>query len=85
MRLIGSPYILPPNTPKERVEILQEAFRKALRDPESLETWKKLTKMDAQPLLPEEQQQAIRETPRDPEIIKLFNQIAGGGPLPARR
>ncbi|MBI4529625.1 MAG: hypothetical protein HY695_37985 [Deltaproteobacteria bacterium] len=84
-RLVGSPYILPPNTPKEQVGILQQAFRKALKDPEFLETWKKLTKMEAQPLLPEEQHQTVKEIPRDPETIKLFNQIAGGGPLPGRQ
>jgi len=84
-RLVGSPYFLSPSTPRDRVEILKEAFRRSLKDAQFLETWKKLTKMDAQPLSPEEQQQAIREIPRDPEVIKLFNQIAGGGPLPARR
>ena len=31
-RLTGSPYVLPPGTPKDRVEILQEAMRKALKD-----------------------------------------------------
>ena len=33
-RLVGSPYIVPPGTPKDRVDILQDAFRKALKDPE---------------------------------------------------
>jgi hypothetical protein len=33
-RMAGSPYLLPPGTPKERVDILQAAMRKALNDPE---------------------------------------------------
>ena len=83
-RLIGSPYFLPPGTPKERAEILMEAFRRSFKDPEFLERWKKLTKADAQTLMPEEQEQAIKEISRDPEVIKFFNRIAGAGPLPPR-
>src|SRR4029434_411662 len=33
-RVAGAPSFLPPGTPKERVEILQEAFRKTYTDPE---------------------------------------------------
>ena len=35
-RLLGSPYILPPGTPNDRVEVLKTAFRKAFNDPEFL-------------------------------------------------
>ena len=31
-RVVGSPYMLPPGTPKERVDILQNSMRKALKD-----------------------------------------------------
>jgi hypothetical protein len=34
--------------------------------------------------LPEENQKAIRELPRDTETIALFNKLAGPGPLPPR-
>lgn len=84
-RLIGSPYILPPSTPKERVTVLREAFGKALTDPEFLAAWKKMTKVDAQPLMAEQQEQAVREIPREPEMIKQFKQIAGGDSLPGRQ
>jgi len=83
-RLVGSPFILPPETPKERVAVLQEAFRKTFKDPEFMKTWKKLTGADAYPLMPEEQERTIREIPREHEVIALFNKIAGGGPLPSR-
>jgi tripartite-type tricarboxylate transporter receptor subunit TctC len=84
-RLIGSPYIAPPNTPKERIEILKDAFGKALKDPQLWPTLKKLVGADPEPLLPDEQAKTVQETPRDPEVIKLFKRIAGGEALPPRR
>ena len=33
-RSVGSPYVLPPGTPKDRVAILEEAMTKTLKDPE---------------------------------------------------
>jgi tripartite-type tricarboxylate transporter receptor subunit TctC len=83
-RLAGSPYILPPGTPKERVQILQEAIRKTFRDPEFPKEFKKLTGDDPTPLTPEALETAIRETPRDRQIIDLFKKLASGEPLPAR-
>ena len=83
-RLVGSPYILPANTPKERAEILKEAFRKALKDPELAVSMRKLTGADPEPLLPEEQEKTVRDIPRDAEVIKNFKQIAGPELLPPR-
>ena len=80
--LIGSPFILPPGTPKEHIDILSEAMRKTFRDPEFAANFKKLTSADATPLFPEEQAKAIKEIPRDPETVDLFKKISGGGPLP---
>jgi tripartite-type tricarboxylate transporter receptor subunit TctC len=81
--LIGSPFILPPGTPKEQVNILSEAMRKTFRDPEFATYFKKLTSADAEPLFPEEQAKAIKEIPRDPVTIELFKNISGGAALPA--
>jgi len=83
-RLAGSPYVLPPGTPKERVEILQEAMRRTFKDPEFHKEFKKLTGDDPSPLMPETMEKYVREVPRDPEIINTFNRIAGAEPLPAR-
>jgi tripartite-type tricarboxylate transporter receptor subunit TctC len=80
--LIGSPFILPPGTPKEQIEILSEAMRKTFRDPEFGANFKKLTSAAPTPLFPEEQAKAIKEIPRDPETVEVFKQISGGGPLP---
>src|SRR5262249_40822404 len=52
-RVSGTPFVLPPATPKDRVEILQEAFRKTYRDPEFFREYKKLTADEPTPLLPE--------------------------------
>src|SRR4030095_750803 len=84
IRLAGSPYILAPGTPKELVEILQEAIRKSFKDPEFHKEFKKLTGDVPTPLMPETMEKYIREIPRSPEIIGLFHKIAGAGPLPER-
>ena len=83
-RLVGSPYLLPPGTPQERAEILREAFRKTFRDPEFHKEYRKLTGDDATPLLPEAMQKAVRELPREREIVDIFQKIAGADALPAR-
>ena len=77
MRLAGSPYFLPPETPKDRVEILQEAMSKTFKDPEFLTEAKKLDGDEPTPLMPEAHGRAIRELPRDPSIIDLFKKITG--------
>jgi len=78
----ASPLILPPNTPKEPVQILQEAAERAFKDPEFHKEFKKLTGDDAAPLMPKELEKSIKELPRDPEVIELFKTLAGAGPLP---
>ena len=84
IRLGGSAIVLPPNTPRDRVEILQAAMRKALNDPPFFTSFRKLVGEDPTPLMPEELQKVIQEVPRDPEVIALFNKIAGGERLPDR-
>jgi len=81
-RLIGVPYILPPGSPPEAVEILKSAFRKSLNDPEFHANMKKLTGGAAAPLMPEEQERAIKEIPREPETVEIYKKIAGADPLP---
>jgi hypothetical protein len=83
-RLGGSPYILPPGTPNELVDILRNAMRKTFKDPDFHKEFKKLVGDDPSPLMPEEQEKSIKELPRDPQTIELFKKIAGGDPLPPR-
>jgi tripartite-type tricarboxylate transporter receptor subunit TctC len=83
-RVAGGPFILPPGTPKERVEILQAAFRKTYKDPEFHKEYRKLTGEDPTPLLPEAHERTIREIPREPEVIELVKKLVGADPLPPR-
>jgi hypothetical protein len=83
-RGVGDSYVLPPGTAPERVEILSEAMRKALKDPVFFERFKTSFRVDATPLSPEEQQKMVRGTPRETEILNLYKSLAGPGPLPAR-
>jgi len=83
-RLTGSPYVLPPGTPKDRAEILQEAMRKSLNDPDFHREYQKIVGEEASPMMREELTKAIQETPRDPELIELFKAFSGPAPLPPR-
>lgn len=83
-RAITQPFMLPPGVPKDRAEILREAFRKTYKDPAFYAEYKRLTTDEASPLLPEDQEKAIREIPREPEVSELLKKLVGAGPLPAR-
>ena len=80
----GNPFILTPGTPKDRVHILQEAMRKTYRDPEFSKEYTKLTGLKAEPQMPEELEQTIRDMPRDREAVELFKKLTGPDPLPQR-
>jgi tripartite-type tricarboxylate transporter receptor subunit TctC len=83
-RLAGQSFFLPPGTPKERVQILREAMRRTLTDPEFSKEFQKYTGDSATPLMPEALEKVIRELPRDPDVVELFNKLAGADPLPPR-
>jgi len=78
------PYVLPPGTPAEIVKILRTAMAKAFKDPEFPKEFRKLMGGDPTPLTGEEVETAIRELPREPEIIALYKKLADHGPLPPR-
>jgi tripartite-type tricarboxylate transporter receptor subunit TctC len=82
LRLVGSPFVLPPGTPKERVEVLREAFRKIIADPEFRSEFNKLVGDDPTPLTGEAMEKAINELPIAQSVIDFFKQISGSGPLP---
>jgi tripartite-type tricarboxylate transporter receptor subunit TctC len=84
LRQAGSPYVLPPGTPKERVEILRTAMRKTFEDPAFHADFKKLAGEQATPIFAEEEEKVVRAIPRDSEIRELFKKISGDGPLPPR-
>jgi tripartite-type tricarboxylate transporter receptor subunit TctC len=78
------PYIFPPGTPKDRVQIIREAMRKAFADPEFPGEFKKLMGDDPAPLGGEDLERAIKELPRDKEVVQLYRKLAGADPLPPR-
>ena len=83
-RTATTPFVLPPGTPKDRVEILQDGMRKVFADPEFRAEFKKLANDDASPLQPEELTKIIHDIPRDAESIDLLRKLSGVDPLPAR-
>lgn len=84
LRGVGSPYILPPGTPKDRVEILEEAMRRTFKDPEFPKYFKKLVDDDPSPLGSAELARLIRDMPRDAEVLELIKKFSGAGTLPPR-
>ena len=83
-RSAGAPFVVPPGTPKDRVEILREAMRRAFKDPEFLSEYKKIIREDFEPVMPEEVEKAIREIPREPEVNELVKKLSGAAPMPSR-
>ncbi|MGH7817033.1 MAG: hypothetical protein ACREOR_06555 [Candidatus Binatia bacterium] len=83
-RLAGSPFILPPGTPKDRADTLREAMRRIFTDKEFLAEYAKMTGEEASPLVPDAHDKAIRELPRDPEVVEFYKMLGGTQALPAR-
>jgi tripartite-type tricarboxylate transporter receptor subunit TctC len=83
-RGVGSPYILPPGTPKERVQILETAMFRTFKDPEFRPYFQKLVSDEASPLGPAELRKVVAEIPRDAETLALLRKLSGAGPLPPR-
>jgi tripartite-type tricarboxylate transporter receptor subunit TctC len=83
-RQFGTPSILPPGSPREQVKILREAMAKMFKDPDFHKDYKKLVGEEPTPLLGEEMDRALRELPRDPEIVELFKKLNAAGSLPSR-
>ena len=53
------------------------------KDPEFHKDYKKFVGEEPTPLLGEEMERALKELPRDPEIVELFKKLNAAGPLPA--
>jgi tripartite-type tricarboxylate transporter receptor subunit TctC len=83
-RVTGSPFILPPETPRERVAILQAAVTKVFKDPEFPKYFKKTVGDDPELVFPEVMDKTVKELKRPPEVVELLKKIAGADPLPPR-
>jgi hypothetical protein len=60
-------------------------MRKTLSDPEFYAEFKKLVGEEPTPLMPEELEKAIRDLPRDREVIELFNRLSSADAMPPRQ
>ncbi len=83
-RIAGQNFFLPPGVPRERTQILADAMRKTLGDPEFLKEYQKLSGEAASPLAAEALEKVIKELPRDANVVELFNKLGGADPLPGR-
>ena len=83
-RLVGMILVLPPGTPNDKVQILQEAVRKTFKDATFHKEYKKASGEDVTPLMPEELEKAVRDLPRERGAMELFKRFAGPDPLPPR-
>ncbi len=73
----GRPYVLPPNTPPDRLNILREAFTKVINDPEALSEAEK-RKLEIDPTSGEELQSLAKEVVgQSPEVVQKMRQMLG--------
>lgn len=72
---MARPNVLPPGTPKERVQILRSAFQAIMKDPEFLADAKK-TKLDLNPLTAEELGQNVNDLINlEPPLVAKLREI----------
>jgi tripartite-type tricarboxylate transporter receptor subunit TctC len=83
-RIAGQNFFLPPGVPRDRAQILADAMRKTLSDPEFLKEYQKLSGEAASPLAADALDKVIKELPRDANVVELFNKLGGADPLPGR-
>jgi tripartite-type tricarboxylate transporter receptor subunit TctC len=83
-RIAGQNFFLAPGVPRDRVQILADAMRKTLSDPEFLKEYQKLSGEAASPLAADALDKVIKELPRDANVVELFNKLGGADPLPGR-
>jgi tripartite-type tricarboxylate transporter receptor subunit TctC len=72
---MARPYTLPPDTPKERVQLLRMAFQQTMKDPEFLAEAKR-SKLDIEPVTGETLEKIINGFfQTDPAVIAKWKQI----------
>ena len=73
----GRPYVMPPNTPADRVKIIREAFEKVLTDESVLADGKK-RKLEFDPTSAEELEKLANDVmSQPPEIVAKMKQLLG--------
>lgn len=73
----GRPYVLPPNTPADKVKIIREAFVKTLKD-EAVLADAKANKLDIEPSTAEELDRLAKEViSQPPDIVAKMKKLLG--------
>jgi tripartite-type tricarboxylate transporter receptor subunit TctC len=73
----GRPYVLPPNTPADKVKIIREAFAKTLKD-EAVLADAKANKLDIEPSTAEELDRLAKEVmSQPPDIVAQMKKLLG--------
>jgi tripartite-type tricarboxylate transporter receptor subunit TctC len=71
----GRPYVLPPNTPGDKVKIIREAFAKTLKD-EAVLADAKANKLDIEPSTAEELDRLAKEViSQPPDIVARMRKL----------
>jgi tripartite-type tricarboxylate transporter receptor subunit TctC len=83
-RMLGQTMILPPGTPRERVQVLQEAMRMTFKDPQFAKEYEKFAGEESLTLMPEEVERSIRDLAKNAKAKELFKKLAGPEALPPR-
>lgn len=69
------PYVLPPGTPKDRVQTMRKAFQDTMKDPEFLADAKK-AKLDVEPVSGEEMEKMVAELFKlSPSLVAKLKEI----------
>jgi tripartite-type tricarboxylate transporter receptor subunit TctC len=73
----GRPYVLPPNTPTDKVRIIREAFAKTLKD-EAMLSDAVANKLDIEPSTAEELDRLAKEVlSQPPDIVAKMKKLLG--------
>ncbi len=71
--------------PPEALNTLKNAFDRVWQDKEFAKEYEKVTRQKADPLTGKNYADLLQNRPRAPEVLTLYKQIAGTGPLPVSR
>jgi tripartite-type tricarboxylate transporter receptor subunit TctC len=72
---VARPYVLPPDTPKDRLALLRKAFADTLKDPEFIADATK-TKLDLSPLSGEDLEKTVLEIyGAEPDVVAKLKDI----------
>jgi len=61
---------------------LRETFHKIWNDSQFVKDYKRFAGESANPVTGDEISRGIQKIPRDPEVLKVYKQLMGPGPIP---